>query len=117
MTAILLATMLWGGCLSCAQYFMFPTVGAKHCCMPSGECKKTPGKSSVPEDCKIQPVSFRQAAVEQDHGAVLASSITAAPIDRAWSPALLHGAATVPLPPVDQGSPPDLNLLYSVLRI
>jgi len=117
MSAILLATMLWGGCLSCAQYFMFPALTAKHCCMPSGECKKTPAKPSAPEECKIQPVSFRNGAVEQDHGTFLASSVTALPLARDWSPALPHGATAITLPLVDQGSPPDLNLLYSVLRI
>ena len=53
---MVVATFLWGGCVSCEQFFMFP--GKKQpCCNKSGQCER-PGKtSSQPEkqDCNRLP--------------------------------------------------------------
>ena len=34
----MLATLVWGGCISCDEYFMWP--GAKSCCSPDGHCRR-----------------------------------------------------------------------------
>jgi len=48
LSLLLLTTLVWGGCISCEQYFMWP--GAKSCCSPSGYCKtKTPPLNSKRE--------------------------------------------------------------------
>jgi hypothetical protein len=121
-TLLLTASLLWGGCLSCSQYFMFPVSGARHCCMPSSGCKDNkdsnnkPKKSpsSQPQDCTLQQI-------------VIAKQVTA--VDRipnvVFLPLtpLLETSNALSLPPQairilsDPGSPPDLHLLHSVFRI
>ena len=47
LSLLLLTTLVWGGCISCEQYFMFG--GAKSCCSPDGHCKtKTPPTKQNP---------------------------------------------------------------------
>src|SRR5438067_10242355 len=41
MSFLLAVTLLWGGCLSCSQYFMFPNAKAG-CCKPASGCGKVP---------------------------------------------------------------------------
>jgi hypothetical protein len=58
LSLVVVATFLWGGCVSCEQYFMFP---GKHqtCCNKSGQCErpgKTPGKPER-QDCNRLPFS------------------------------------------------------------
>lgn len=45
LSALMIATLLWGGCVSCPQFFMFPT--AKKDCCKAGHCERP----------KSQPVS------------------------------------------------------------
>jgi hypothetical protein len=115
MATVLMATLLWGGCLSCAQYFMFPSVGAKTCCTPPGECKDTPSKPFSQGECRIQPVALAKATATPDRASILS------PL--AVLPALAPTMATLRLDvrkkacPANQASPPDLCLLHSILRI
>src|SRR4051812_7841959 len=37
LSLLLLTTLVWGGCVSCEQFFMW--TGAKGCCAPDGHCK------------------------------------------------------------------------------
>lgn len=51
LSLLLLTTLVWGGCISCEQYFMWP--GAKGCCSPNGHCKtKTPTPQNSRRECK-----------------------------------------------------------------
>ena len=51
LSLLLLTTLVWGGCISCEQYFMWP--GAKGCCSPNGHCKtKTPAPQNSKRECK-----------------------------------------------------------------
>src|SRR5262245_52232882 len=50
---------MWGGCVSCEQYFMFPGKQQQSCCNKSGQCER-PGKNShkpVKQDCNRLPLS------------------------------------------------------------
>src|SRR5947209_5574323 len=48
---LLLTTLVWGGCFSCEQYFMY--AGAKSCCRPDGHCKtKAPTQKKSGHECK-----------------------------------------------------------------
>ena len=58
MALALTASLLWGGCLSCTQYFMSPA--RKSCCEP-GKCRKSQSKPSAPEACLIQPMALKDA--------------------------------------------------------
>ena len=55
LSLLILITLIWGGCISCEQYFMWS--GAKTCCAPDGHCKrKAPGQQDSARDC--QSVAF-----------------------------------------------------------
>lgn len=117
MVMLLTATLLWGGCLSCAQYFMSPVSQAGHCCKPSGECRKTQNSSPPSKDCAIQPYSLAQTVATPDHAEILMASVVATPgyglfLQLPQTHPILDLPATG-----SRGSPPDLNLLHSVFRI
>jgi hypothetical protein len=108
--ALLLAvTLVWGGCISCSQYFMF--AGSRdNCCHPSGHCGKVPAPA---RDCNIQPMAVVKApslAAPALSAAVLPAAI-AVPASPAGA-----GVSGAALPPSD-ASPPDLCLRHSILRI
>ena len=57
-------TLIWGGCVSCEQYFMVGG-GARQCCAPNGHCKSKPGSPSRAE------IKCSQIAAEQQQIAVV----------------------------------------------
>jgi len=50
LSLLVVATFIWGGCVSCEQFFMFPGTQQK-CCNKSGQCER-PGKSSPKPDVR-----------------------------------------------------------------
>jgi hypothetical protein len=57
LSLLIVATFLWGGCVSCEQFFMF-SAGKQSCCNKAGKCER-PGKNSPkPEkqDCNRLPL-------------------------------------------------------------
>jgi hypothetical protein len=116
MAVVLVATLLWGGCLSCAQYFMFPSMGAKTCCTPSGECKDTPSKPFSQGECRIQPVALAKAPATPDRVLILLP-FAVLPALAPTSMATLRLDIREKARPANQASPPDLCLLHSILRI
>ena len=50
LSLLLLISVVWGGCISCEQYFMFG--GAKSCCTPNGHCKTTRPSQNSDRECK-----------------------------------------------------------------
>ena len=57
LSLLVVATFLWGGCVSCEQFFMFPGK-QQQCCNKTGQCER-PGQSSPkPEkqDCNRLPL-------------------------------------------------------------
>jgi hypothetical protein len=108
---ILSALVLWGGCVSCPQYFVSPVSGTHDCCHPDGGCKD---KTSHP--AKSTNCSFQQAAIKRVDGSqpilqeVSATSLPAAIEDNSgYAKQLASRGPYVPFA--------DLNLLHSVLRI
>jgi hypothetical protein len=107
LSLFLVATFLWGGCVSCEQYFMFPV---KHtpCCNKSGQCER-PGKNSPkPEkqDCNRLPFERTGSAHVLPMPAILPATV---------APALLQSAPiltrlTAPEVLLDP-SPPDVQAL------
>jgi hypothetical protein len=117
MVMLLMSTLLWGGCLSCTQYFMKPAARAGDCCKPSGECRKTQNPASATTACVIQPYNQGTSPESPDHaGNLLASAVTVPAFDLVPVPP--EAVAILDLPGRGgRGSPPDLNLLYSIFRI
>jgi hypothetical protein len=111
LSLLVAATFLWGGCVSCEQYFMFP---GKHqpCCNKSGQCER-PGKNSPkPEkqDCNRLPLE-RTAPTHVPMPAMLPTPI--APGIVQFSASLFYAAFEVPPDP----SPPDAQALHGTFLI
>jgi len=106
---LLTATLIWGGCISCDQFFM---LGKSHgCCTPEGQCKtKPPVRRGPGSDCKW--IAFDQRQSIDFHFDLPAVFVRESPI-AAKRPDLNPRRAPGPAEP----SPPDLHLLYSVFLI
>jgi hypothetical protein len=108
---LLVTTLFWGGCISCEQYFMWPS--AKSCCSPDGHCKtkKAPAKQDPGRECKQLAFDHQKSI---DHHIDL-PVIAAVSVDVSIRPveafAQWHG--TDPIEP----SPPDLQILHSTFLI
>jgi hypothetical protein len=110
LSLLLLVTLVWGGCISCEQYFMFG--GAKSCCSPNGQCKrKAPTQQNSSRGC--QQIAFDHHKSVDFH------------IDL---PALAAAKIELPLHTIEapehwrvdeliEPSPPDLQILHSSFRI
>jgi hypothetical protein len=107
LSLVVLATFLWGGCVSCEQYFMFP---GKHqpCCNKSGQCER-PGKTSpTPEkqDCNRLPFERTATLHVLPMPAILPASVAPA------APQLSHVLARLcAFEILFDPSPPDLQAL------
>jgi hypothetical protein len=110
----MVATLLWGGCISCPQFFMFPTDKAeRNCCKKNGECDR-PTKTDTAKECKrmpLEPQEVSSAHAELAVPVVVASAVII--------PLVLEVSATAPHPeaPILEHSPPDLNVLNSTFII
>jgi hypothetical protein len=51
LSLLMIVTLLWGGCISCPQFFMFPSKTEKSCCQKNGQCER-PGKTAPVKECK-----------------------------------------------------------------
>jgi hypothetical protein len=112
LSLVLVVTLLWGGCLSCSQYFMFPSSHAG-CCNPTGHCGKTP--QTPAKDCHIQPFALTKTFSGTTAQLTLPTVALPVPIAAA-NQASVFGTRLQPyLSP--QSLPPDLCLLHSVFRI
>jgi hypothetical protein len=110
LSLLLVTTLLWGGCISCEQYFMF---GQSHgCCNPDGHCKKkAPVKNGSGRDCN-------QIAFDHQKGIDLHFDLSAVAVERIALPVrkvelLPRWRDARPFDP----SPPDLQVLHSTFLI
>jgi len=110
LSLLLLTTLVWGGCISCEQYFMWP--GAKACCSPNGHCKtKTPTPPNLKRECK-QIAFDHQKSVDFHIDLPLIAAVS---VDLPIPTVEPFGdwRAANPLEP----SPPDLQILNSTFLI
>ena len=105
---LLNCTLMFGGCISCPQFFMMP--GAKDCCK-AGKCERSQNVP-VKKDCQRMPVV--PSGGQQVHIDLALSSATLPFVE-----ADLRSPAEAPLMAIDvvEHSPPDLTLLNSSLLI
>jgi hypothetical protein len=113
LSLLMVVTLLWGGCLSCPQFFMFAN-SHDGCCNPAGHCKQVPARSPASKDCNIQPIALATGA--PDMAAPSSLPIAIVPAILMTADASVHGAAMLEFLP-SHASPPDLSLLHSVFRI
>ena len=110
LSALVVVTLLWGGCISCPQFFMFPTA-AKSCCNKDGKCER-PTKTAPVKECKRMP--FEPQASGMAHSGLVAAIVEEAPVmpvPVGPSMAVYRDPATV------EPSPPDLNVLHATFLI
>ena len=110
LSLLLLTTLVWGGCISCEQYFMWP--GAKGCCSPNGHCKtKTPTPQNSGRECKQIAFDHQKSVdlhIELPIIAVVKIDLPIRTVE-AWE--RWHGANLIEPPP------PDLQILNSTFLI
>jgi len=124
---LLTVSYLWGGCISCEQFFMWP--GSKGHCCETLRCKKSTGKQSeksnrqpTQQDCQMMPLDRssgqRLLAAHSHHEATAAMAENHADSILTAETALLfaHSWIAARINPVD-ASPPDLPILYASLLI
>lgn len=106
---LLLTTLIWGGCLSCEQYFMWP--GAKSCCSPDGHCKtKTPPQNSDRECKQIAFDHHKSVDIHIELPIVNVIKIDL-PVTTVAALKRWHGTNLI------EPSPPDLQVLNSTFLI
>jgi hypothetical protein len=108
----MVVTLLWGGCISCPQFFMFSKAKSS-CCEKDGQCKR-PSKSTTGKQCQQMPLSPAGADSVHVDLPVVAIATESVFVDMlpAFQPdwiRLQQFAAS--------HSPPDLNVLHSSLLI
>lgn len=59
LSVLLVATLLWGGCIACPQFFQ-PPIAKKSCCDPAGHCKRTKTNPSEQKPCHFQQLKVQQ---------------------------------------------------------
>jgi hypothetical protein len=59
LSLLLVAMLLWGGCVACPQFFQSPVV-KKSCCDPAGRCKRTKTDPSQEKPCQFQQLELQQ---------------------------------------------------------
>jgi hypothetical protein len=59
LSLLLVATLLWGGCVACPQFFQAP-IAKKACCDPAGHCKRTKTNPSQQKPCQFQQLELQQ---------------------------------------------------------
>lgn len=115
LSLLVTVTLFWGGCISCPQFFMFPTAEStkKSCCKEAGKCER-PENTTPVKECKRMPLelqAFGSAHAELAAAAITTDILPVASICRAPVPGTQFETAAV------EHSPPDLTVLHSTFLI
>jgi hypothetical protein len=110
LSLLLLTTFVWGGCISCEQFFMWP--GVKSCCGGNGQCKTKKSQSSqTGRECK-QIAFEHQKSVDLHVDLPVVAIVISDSLPRIAEP-LTSWSGVSPIEP----SPPDLQVLHSTFLI
>jgi hypothetical protein len=111
LSLLLLTTLVWGGCISCEQYFMLP--GVKSCCGAHGQCKTK--KPAAPQNSGRE---CKQIAFDDQKSIDLHIDLPVIPIHGFALPEPLAAPLNdrSDLNPVEP-SPPDWQALHSTFLI
>jgi hypothetical protein len=108
LSLLMVATLLWGGCVSCSRFFM--VAAAKSDCCNKGQCDR-PTNTTGKKDCNRMPLGL-QGAPHVDAGfiAIAVGGVVEA-AERPARQAMTRAAALL------EHSPPDLTVLLSTFLI
>ena len=110
LSLLLLTTLVWGGCISCEQYFMWP--GAKSCCASDGHYKKkTPAQKTSGVECKQMALEHQKSVDLHIDLPVVAVAPFQVPLPAIQAMTTWRGVSPV------EPSPPDLQILHSTFLI
>ena len=112
LSVLVTITLFWGGCISCPQFFMFPTA-EKSCCNKAGKCER-PEKAAPEKECKRMPLEVQGFAFAHAHLAaavITTDTLPLAPILHSPGAGMTFETAAV------EHSPPDLTVLHSTFLI
>ena len=104
-TLLLLAGYLWGGCVSCEQFFMAPGSDG-HCCQ-AGKCKRPAQQTQ--QDCETMPLIHVWALDSHSQIAVAFADRPLQIVDAGYQPLNYFDPVAY--------SPPDLRILNASLLI
>ena len=110
LSLLMVATLLWGGCVSCSRFFMFPS--AKSDCCNKGQCER-PTKNAPQKECNRMPLGLQGAT--HVHADLAVVSLVAT-VDVVQPPAPARFAVTRDTVILEH-SPPDLNVLNATFLI
>ena len=117
---LLVVSYLWGGCISCPQFFMLP--GSKGHCCDAQRCKNPAKKSTdhtgsqtTPQDCQTMPLE--RSSVAHSHSDLAARlALIPVPATNFIELALSHAKAAIEFDPTAV-SPPDIPVIDAALLI
>jgi len=117
---LLVVSYLWGGCISCPQFFMLP--GSKgHCCEaqrcknPAKKSTDRAGSQTTPQDCQTMPLERTSAGHSHSDVAARSADISV-PATDLIELARSHARAAIEFDPT-AGSPPDIPVMGAALLI
>jgi hypothetical protein len=117
---LLVVSYLWGGCISCQQFFMLS--GSKgHCCAaqrcknPAKKSTDRTGSQTTQQDCQTMPLERSSAAYSHSDLAARLAEISV-PATNFIELALSHTRAAIEFDPT-AGSPPDIPVIDAALLI
>jgi hypothetical protein len=117
---LLVISYLWGGCISCQQFFMFP--GSKGHCCEERRCKNPVKKSTdragsqtMPQDCQTMPLE-RTSATHSHSDLAARLAVVPGPATNFIELALSHAKAAIEFDPT-AASPPDIPVIDAALLI
>lgn len=114
---LLTVTLLWGGCISCPQFFMFPGVKAgklKSCCDKAGRCTRTQSTSTGESECQKMPMEAHAS------GHLVLEAPLPDPFEHLHAALLIPSQPRFAVPGIDfafEHSPPDIQALHSTFLI
>ena len=114
LSLLMVVTLLWGGCISCPKFFMFPTRAEKSCCQRSDQCER-PAKTAPAKECKRMPLEPR--GFSDAHGDIAVAGFLTHTVIVVVPVLQTASFARHPEAPVSEHSPPDLNVLHSTFLI
>lgn len=112
LSLLLLVTLMWGGCISCPQFFMVPNA-EKSCCDEAGKCKRQSDEAPQEKECQRMPLE--PPSISGAHHTLVAALPTPLP---ELVPVSLVTADFMDLGllPVEH-SPPDIQVLNATFLI
>ncbi len=113
---IMTLTAMWGGCVSCPQFFMLPGAdSAKDCCEKDGRCKRdSETQQETRKECHQLPLDVQESGA---HHSQLASTPAVEPVTASDLATIMRlGPARLEASPHDH-SPPDFQSLYATFLI